>query len=34
MKVAIVGNGNVGMATFQALFAMKEVNELVLVGRN
>lgn len=34
MKVAIIGNGNVGMSTFAALQNMREVNEVALCGRN
>ena len=34
MKVAIIGYGNVGMATFNALLHMPEIHELVLCGRN
>lgn len=34
MKVAVVGNGNVGLATFQALITLPEINEIALVGRN
>jgi len=34
MKVAVVGNGNVGMATFQVLQNIQRIDELVLVGRN
>ena len=34
MKVAVIGNGNVGMATFRELHKLREVQELVLIGRN
>ena len=34
MKVAVIGNGNVGMATFKELQKLREINELVLIGRN
>lgn len=34
MKVAIIGNGNVGMSTFSAMQNMREVNEIALCGRN
>ena len=34
MKAAIIGNGNVGMATFKELLKMREFQELVLIGRN
>ena len=34
MKAAIIGYGNVGMATFNALLHMPEIHELVLCGRN
>lgn len=34
MKVAIIGNGNVGMSTFAAMQNMREVNEIALCGRN
>ena len=34
MKVAIIGNGNVGMAAFGELLRMPEIRELALVGRN
>ncbi len=34
MKVAVIGNGNVGMATFRELQRMYEIQELVLIGRN
>lgn len=34
MKAAVIGNGNVGMAVFRELQKLREVNELVLVGRN
>lgn len=34
MKVAVIGNGNVGMATFKELLKMREIRELVLIGRN
>lgn len=34
MKVAVIGNGNVGMATFSELLRMPEFEEVVLVGRN
>ena len=34
MRVAVIGNGNVGMAVFRELQKLWEINELVLVGRN
>ena len=34
MKVAVIGNGNVGMAAFGELLRMPEIRELALVGRN
>ena len=34
MKVAVIGNGNVGMAVFKELQNMREVHEIALVGRN
>jgi len=34
MKVAVIGNGNVGMATFKELQKLREIQELVLIGRN
>jgi len=34
MKVAVVGNGNVGLATFRELQNITEIEEIVLVGRN
>lgn len=34
MKVAILGYGNVGMATFHTFMNMPEIHELVLCGRN
>lgn len=34
MKVAIIGNGNVGMSTFAAIQNLREVRELALCGRN
>lgn len=34
MKVAVIGNGNVGMAAFGELLRMLEIRELALVGRN
>ena len=34
MKVAVIGNGNVGMATFRELQKYREIRELVLIGRN
>lgn len=34
MKVAVIGNGNVGLAVFRELQRQNEINELVLVGRN
>lgn len=34
MKVAVIGNGNVGMATFSELIRMPELYEVALVGRN
>lgn len=34
MKVAVIGYGNVGMAVFNSLLHMPEINDLVLVGRN
>ena len=34
MKVAVIGNGNVGMATFKELLKMREISDLVLIGRN
>ena len=34
MKVAVIGNGNVGMATFRELQKQREIQELVLTGRN
>ena len=34
MKVAILGYGNVGMATFHTFMHMPEIHELVLCGRN
>ena len=34
MKVAVIGNGNVGMATFKELLKLREIQELVLIGRN
>ena len=34
MKVAVIGYGNVGMAVFSAMLQMREIQELVLVGRN
>ena len=34
MKAAVIGYGNVGMATFNALLHMPEIHELVLCGRN
>lgn len=34
MKVAIIGNGNVGMSTFAALQSMREIHEIALCGRN
>lgn len=34
MKVAVIGNGNVGMAAFGELLHMPEVRELTLAGRN
>lgn len=34
MKIAVIGNGNVGMAAFGELLRMPEIRELALVGRN
>ena len=34
MKVAVIGNGNVGMATFRELQKQREIQELVLIGRS
>ncbi|MDO4177086.1 MAG: hypothetical protein Q4D99_06400 [Bacillota bacterium] len=34
MKVAVIGYGKVGMAVFSVLTSMREIDELVLVGRN
>ncbi len=34
MKVAVIGNGNVGMAAFGELLRMPELSEVALVGRN
>lgn len=34
MKVAVIGNGHVGITVFRELQAFREINELVLVGRN
>lgn len=34
MKIAVIGNGNVGMAVFKELQNLREVHEIVLVGRN
>ena len=34
MKVAVIGNGNVGMATFKELQKQREIQELVLIGRS
>ena len=34
MKVAVIGNGNVGMAAFGELLRMPEIRELALAGRN
>lgn len=34
MKVAVVGNGHVGLTVFRELQAFREIRELVLVGRN
>ena len=34
MKAAVIGNGNVGMATFKELQKLREIQELVLIGRN
>ena len=34
MKVAVIGNGNVGMAAFGELIRMPEIREVALVGRN
>ena len=34
MKVAVIGNGNVGMAAFSELLRMPELEEVALVGRN
>ncbi len=34
MKVAVIGNGNVGMATFKELQRQREIQELVLIGRD
>lgn len=34
MKVAVIGNGNVGMAAFGELLRMPEIRELTLTGRN
>ena len=34
MKVAVIGNGNVGMAAFGELLRMPEIRELVLTGRS
>ncbi|MBR1797001.1 MAG: L-lactate dehydrogenase [Clostridiales bacterium] len=34
MKAAVIGNGNVGMATFRELQKLREIQELVLIGRN
>lgn len=34
MKLAVVGNGRVGLTVFRELQAFREINELVLVGRN
>jgi len=33
MKVAVVGNGHVGTTVFRELQAIREINELVIVGR-
>ncbi len=34
MKIAVIGNGNVGLATFAELQKLEGINELVLIGRN
>lgn len=34
MKVAVVGNGKVGMATFRELQSFNEIDEIALIGRN
>ena len=34
MKAAVIGNGNVGMATFRELQKQREIQEIVLIGRN
>ena len=34
MKVAVVGNGNVGIGVFKELQNVREVHEIALVGRN
>ena len=34
MKVAVIGNGNVGMAAFSELLRMPELEEVALTGRN
>ena len=34
MKVAVVGNGHVGLTVFRELQAFREIHELVLVGRH
>lgn len=34
MKVAVVGNGHVGLATLQAIMTMHEITSIALVGRN
>lgn len=33
MKIAVIGNGNVGLATFAELQKLSEVDEIVLIGR-
>ena len=33
MKVAVVGNGNVGLAVFRELQNLRQISEIVLVGR-
>ncbi len=34
MKVAVIGNGNVGLAVFRELQKLWEIHELALIGRN
>ena len=34
MKVAVIGNGNVGLAVFHELQKKNDITELALIGRN